>query len=232
MDIPNPGIKPGLLHWRLSIWAIHFLFDHFQFTLIHGPNISGSYAILFSTALDFTSITSHIHNWGLFLLWLRVFILCGAISLFFCSSILGTYRPGEFIFQCRIFCLFILVTGFSGLPRWPSDKKNPPANAGGARDSGSIPGSRRSPGEGNSNALQCSCLENSMDREPGGLHSMGSQRVKHNWVTKCIHGVLKTRMLKWFSIPFSRGPCLVRTLHHLGGPYIVSLHSWFIVSLS
>ena len=42
--------------------------------------------------------------------------------------------------------------------------KNPPANAGDARDVGSIPGSGRSPGEGNGNPLQYSCLENPMDR--------------------------------------------------------------------
>ena len=42
--------------------------------------------------------------------------------------------------------------------------KNPPANAGDTRNTGSIPGSGRSPGEGNGNPLQCSCLENSMDR--------------------------------------------------------------------
>ena len=39
--------------------------------------------------------------------------------------------------------------------------KNLPANAG---DPGSIPGPGRSPGEGNDNPLQYSCLENSMDR--------------------------------------------------------------------
>ena len=39
--------------------------------------------------------------------------------------------------------------------------KNLPANAG---DAGSIPGSGRSPGEGNGNPLQYSCLENPMDR--------------------------------------------------------------------
>ena len=37
-----------------------------------------------------------------------------------------------------------------------------------------------------------------------------------------VHGVLKARILKWFAIPFSSGPCFVRTLHHdpsiLGGP--------------
>ena len=36
-------------------------------------------------------------------------------------------------------------------------------------------------GEGNGNLLQCSCLENSRDGEPGVLPSMGSLRVGHNW---------------------------------------------------
>ena len=51
-------------------------------------------------------MTSHIHNWVLFLLWLHLFILSGVISLLISSSILGTYRPGEFIFQCPIFLPF------------------------------------------------------------------------------------------------------------------------------
>ena len=42
--------------------------------------------------------------------------------------------------------------------------KNPPANAGGAGDMGSIPGSGRSPGEEHDNPLRYSCLENPMDR--------------------------------------------------------------------
>ena len=42
--------------------------------------------------------------------------------------------------------------------------KNLLANAGDARDGGSIPGLGRSPGERNGNPLQYSCLENSMDR--------------------------------------------------------------------
>ena len=42
--------------------------------------------------------------------------------------------------------------------------KNPPANEGNAGDSGSIPGSGWSPGGGNGNPLQYSCLENPMDR--------------------------------------------------------------------
>jgi len=42
--------------------------------------------------------------------------------------------------------------------------KNPPANAGDARDTGLILVSGRSPGGRHSNPLQCSCLENPMDR--------------------------------------------------------------------
>ena len=42
--------------------------------------------------------------------------------------------------------------------------KNPPANAGNARDVGLIPGLGKSYGEGNGNSLQYSYLENSMDR--------------------------------------------------------------------
>ena len=42
--------------------------------------------------------------------------------------------------------------------------KNPPANAGDIRDAGSIPGSGSSPGRGHGNPLQCSSLENPMDR--------------------------------------------------------------------
>ena len=42
--------------------------------------------------------------------------------------------------------------------------KNPPANAGDLKDTGSIPESGRSPGEGNGYPLQYSCLENPMDR--------------------------------------------------------------------
>ena len=48
-------------------------------------------------------------------------------------------------------------------------------------DLGLIPGSGRSPGEGNGNTFLDSCLENSMDvEEPGGLQSMGLQRVSHD----------------------------------------------------
>ena len=53
-----------------------------------------------SLSMDFTSITSYIHNWVLFLLWLHLFILSGIISPLFSSSILG--YSGAFIFQHHI----------------------------------------------------------------------------------------------------------------------------------
>ena len=58
--------------------------------------------------------------------------------------------------------------------------KNLPANAGDVREVSSIPGSGRSLEGGKGNPLQYSCLENSMDREPGGLQSMGSQTAGHD----------------------------------------------------
>ena len=56
--------------------------------------------------------------------------------------------------------------------------RNPPASAGDVGDPGSIPGSERSPGEGNGNQLQYSCLENFMDR--------GVWQVR-------VHGVAKSQ---------------------------------------
>ena len=61
------------------------------------------------------------------------------------------------------------------LPRWLSGK-NPPATARDAGNLGSTPESGRSPGEGNGNPLQYSCLENSLAEEPVRLHG-----VTKNW---------------------------------------------------
>ena len=72
----------------------------------------------------------------------------------------------------------VVITGFPG----GSEVKASPSNAG---DPGSISGSGRSPGEGNGNPLQCSCLENPMDEEA--------------WLA-AIYGVAQSRtLLKRFS---------------------------------
>ena len=94
------------------------VFDHFQFALIQGPSIPSSYAVLLFTALDFTSISSHIHNRVLFLLRLHLFILSGVISSLISSSILGTYHLGSPSFSVLSFCLFILFMGLSRQEYW------------------------------------------------------------------------------------------------------------------
>ena len=57
--------------------------------------------------------------------------------------------------------------------------KNPPANVG---DAGSNPGLGRSPGGGNGNPLQYSCLGYPMDRGPWWATVHGIERVRHNIV--------------------------------------------------
>ena len=62
-----------------------------------------------------------------------------------------------------------------------SDSKASAPNAG---DPGLIPGLGRSPGEGNGNPLQCSCLENAMDRGAWQATVHGVARVGHELATK------------------------------------------------
>ena len=81
-----------------------------------------------------------------------------------------------------------ILVWFSRAARVVLVVKNRPANAG---DSGSVPGSGRSPGEGNGNPLQYSCLENPKDRGHsfpyGKLQSIGSHRVAHEWSGRSMH---------------------------------------------
>ena len=70
--------------------------------------------------------------------------------------------------------------GPGGLP-WGLSGRNPPAKAG---DMGLIPGSGRSPGDGNGHPLQYSSWRIPWTEEPGGLQSMGSQRVEHDLAVK------------------------------------------------
>ena len=85
--------------------------------------------------------------------------------------------PLAFFFsQC---CIFLSVEALrhvlrgKGFPGGTSDK-DAATNAGDVRDKGSIPRLGKSPGGGNGNPLQCSCLENPMD--PGAWKAT-AQRV-------------------------------------------------------
>ena len=135
------------------MFTCHLLFDHFQLIWIHRPNIPGSYAKLFFSALDFTFSTRHIHNSASFPLWPSLILLSEAISLLFPSIILDTYQPGGLIFWCHIFLPF---------------------------------------------------------------HT--------------VQGILEARRLKWLAIPFSSGPCFVRTLHC--DLSVLGSLTWLIASLS
>ena len=70
----------------------------------------------------------------------------------------------------------ILKQDKTGFPNG-SVEKNPPANAGDTGDVGLIPRLRRSPGGGNGNPLQSSCLKNPMDR---GAWQSSVQKIAKN----------------------------------------------------
>ena len=66
---------------------------------------------------------------------------------------------------------------------------------------GLIPGSGSSPGEGNGNPLQYSCLENPMDGGAWRLQSMGSPRVRHDWATSLSLFTFMHWRRKWQPTP-------------------------------
>ena len=111
-----------LVHWFLKrwcsllpspVWPLPICLDSWT---LHSRFLCS--IAFYSIGLYF--ITGHIHNWVLFLLWLHPFILSGVISPLNSSSILGTYRPGEFIFQCPNFLPFHAVHGVlkAGILKW------------------------------------------------------------------------------------------------------------------
>ena len=85
----------------------------------------------------------------------------------------------EYVFQLPGSAQFRALDAF--LSPWASQValgvKNLPANAEDRRDMGPVPGLGRSPGGGNGNRLQYSCLENLIDRGAWQATVMGSQTV-------------------------------------------------------
>ena len=76
---------------------------------------------------------------------------------------------------------------YIGFPGGTSGKKKKlPANAGNTRETCSFPESRRSPGEGNGNPLQCTCLENSMDRRAWWARALGVTKSR-TWLSDRAH---------------------------------------------
>ena len=117
----------------------------------------------------------------------------------------------------RIFLFHLVAVLFlMGLPGGSVVKK-PPANAG---DSGSIPGSERSPGKGNGNLLQYSCLGNPMDRGArwATVHGVTKSRTQlSDWALNAhflILLILKS-FLKVLCIQYYHGTLLLSRLSHV-----------------
>ena len=93
----------------------------------------------------------------------------------------GRHGGSRLLKPRKVHLFFLIKKKFSyfyfiGLPRWFSGKESA-CNVGHA---GSIPGWGRSPGEGNGNPLQYSCLENPMDRRTFLATIHGVTRVGQN----------------------------------------------------
>ena len=92
--------------------------------------------------------------------------------------------------------------------------KNPPANAGDARDTGSLPGLGRSPGEGNDNPLRYSCLGNPMDRGAWQATVPGvtkNQTQLNDWTHTNRHQYWLTELLQ------SKGCVSTKSSQHIVG---------------
>ena len=85
----------------------------------------------------------------------------------------------RFLYHTKLFLRLLNIKDFWG----GSVIKSPPVNAEDAGDTGSVPRLGRSPGE---MAIHSSLLawEIPWTEEPGGLQSMGSQRIRHDLATK------------------------------------------------
>ena len=85
------------------------------------------------------------------------------------------------LFHCNEFLIIEVVqVNANGCDIRDSDGSGVKASASNAGDQGSIPGLGRSPGEGNGNPLQYSCLKNPMDREAWQATVHRSQRVRQD----------------------------------------------------
>ena len=92
------------------------------------------------------------------------------------------------------------------MPSWLSKWRNGKESAFSAGDTGSIPGSGRSPGEDNGNTLQYSCLGNTVDR--GALWATVHRAIKSQTQLNDHHFYLQgLELLSSTSVQKAEGPC-------------------------
>ena len=111
-------------------------------------------------------------------------VSCIILYIIYPSFLFGLQNFDEIIILFQILLICIVIMYNNGLPKWCSGKES----ACQAGDTGLIPGSGRSSGEGNGKLLQYSCLENPMDR--------GAWRAT-------VHGVAESDMTEWLSLSLS-----------------------------
>ena len=122
------------------------------------------------------------HQVELHVLYKQLPTSCVVMCMFQCYSLnLSTFSFPTVPTSVYTSASLVLGRGFPG----GSDDKESACNAG---ETGLIPGSGRSPGEGNGNLFQYSCLENPMDRGDYGVESMNWQRIRHDWATNTSPG--------------------------------------------
>ena len=118
------------------------------------------------------------------------------------SSIHGIFQArvlewGAIVFSVTCYRRALCACNIMDDPQAALVTKNPPADAGDARNTGSIPGSGRSPGGGNGSPLQHSCLKNSAERGAWRAAVRGSQ--------SCTRLNARTDTLSWIQLTGRRG---------------------------
>ena len=100
------------------------------------------------------------------------------------------------IFQIESFVSLIIIMGFPGSA---NGEVYLPASAGDIKDTGLIPELGRSPGGGRGSPPQYSCLKNPWTEDPGGLQSLGLQRVGQDLATEPVIMTAPQRLFR--SVP-------------------------------
>ena len=117
--------------------------------------------------------------------------------------------------MCLTFHLLTDVMILWGFPGG-SDSKESGHNAGDTEDSGSVPGSGRSPGEGNGYLFQYSCPDNSMDR--GSWWAMVHVFTKSNTIEQLTLFLEQMQSMKWMKFQKLRSHKVVLPVFLSGAP--------------
>ena len=149
-------------------------------------------------------------QWLLYLLFSRkssrVWFWVPSLSGLFCWEMWGATH---FLYVLDRYLVSAGQWYVSPISAWTSQVaivvKNPPANAGGLRDVGLIPGSGRSPEGGHGDPLQYSCLENPMDKV---VHRAAKNQTRWRWLSTCAH------ISAWVIAPL---PCFCKEICKLEG---------------